>query len=69
MSLALHPTRPSVGILDLDIFGPSIPKLMSLENIEDLSLSPGPFPPRQSDSFYRTPACAIKPLGKRPSLT
>jgi len=45
MSLALHPTRPRVGILDLDIFGPSIPKLMGLENIEDVSLSPGAFPP------------------------
>jgi NUBPL iron-transfer P-loop NTPase len=44
MSLALHPSRPRVGILDLDIFGPSIPKLMGLENIEDLALSPGASP-------------------------
>lgn len=45
MSLALQPTRPRVGILDLDVFGPSIPKLMGLENIEDISLSPGAFSP------------------------
>ena len=45
MSLALHTTRPRVGILDLDIFGPSIPKLMGLENVEDISLSPGAFSP------------------------
>ncbi|KZT21931.1 P-loop containing nucleoside triphosphate hydrolase protein [Neolentinus lepideus HHB14362 ss-1] len=34
-AIALHPTRPRVGILDLDIFGPSIPKLMGLENVEE----------------------------------
>ena len=27
--------RPRVGVLDLDIFGPSIPKLMALEDAED----------------------------------
>ncbi|KAI0361845.1 P-loop containing nucleoside triphosphate hydrolase protein [Trametes cingulata] len=27
--------RPRVGVLDLDIFGPSIPKLMALENAEE----------------------------------
>lgn len=32
MSLALHKSRPKVGLLDLDIFGPSIPKLMGLEH-------------------------------------
>ena len=28
--------RPRVGVLDLDIFGPSIPKLMALEDAEEL---------------------------------
>lgn len=27
--------RPRVGILDLDIFGPSIPKLMGLDNADE----------------------------------
>ncbi|OJT12582.1 Iron-sulfur protein IND1 [Trametes pubescens] len=31
--------RPRVGILDLDIFGPSIPKLMALENVEEPQLT------------------------------
>ncbi|RPD63149.1 P-loop containing nucleoside triphosphate hydrolase protein [Lentinus tigrinus ALCF2SS1-6] len=43
-SLALHPQnaprqRPRVGVLDLDIFGPSIPKLMALENVEEPELT------------------------------
>ncbi|KAG8935568.1 hypothetical protein FRC02_007496 [Tulasnella sp. 418] len=42
LSMALnHPTktRPRVGILDLDIFGPSIPKLMGLENVPEPELT------------------------------
>ncbi|EIN05511.1 P-loop containing nucleoside triphosphate hydrolase protein [Punctularia strigosozonata HHB-11173 SS5] len=46
MALALH--RPStqqarlrVGILDLDIFGPSVPKLMGLERSEEPHLTAG----------------------------
>ncbi|EMD32470.1 hypothetical protein CERSUDRAFT_99547 [Gelatoporia subvermispora B] len=40
----MHPNspygeRPRVGVLDLDIFGPSIPKLMGLENIEEPQLT------------------------------
>ncbi|OBZ77303.1 Iron-sulfur protein IND1 [Grifola frondosa] len=31
--------RPRVGILDLDIFGPSIPKLMALENADEPRLT------------------------------
>ncbi|KAI9057176.1 P-loop containing nucleoside triphosphate hydrolase protein [Trametes sanguinea] len=43
-SLAMHAEhaprqRPRVGVLDLDIFGPSIPKLMALENVEEPSLT------------------------------
>ncbi|KAI0762784.1 P-loop containing nucleoside triphosphate hydrolase protein [Fomes fomentarius] len=43
-SLALNPQnaphpRPRVGILDLDIFGPSIPKLMALENADEPELT------------------------------
>lgn len=32
---------PRVGILDLDIFGPSIPKLMGLENTPEPRLTSG----------------------------
>ncbi|TFK47270.1 P-loop containing nucleoside triphosphate hydrolase protein [Heliocybe sulcata] len=39
-ALALHPSRPRVGILDLDIFGPSIPRLMGLENVHEPRLTP-----------------------------
>ncbi|KAF8312861.1 P-loop containing nucleoside triphosphate hydrolase protein [Clavulina sp. PMI_390] len=42
MSLALnsHGSRPlKVGLLDLDIFGPSIPKLMGLERVGEPELS------------------------------
>ncbi len=45
-SLALNPQnaphpRPRVGILDLDIFGPSVPKLMALENADEPELTEG----------------------------
>lgn len=32
---------PRVGLLDLDIFGPSVPKLMGLENAGDPDLTEG----------------------------
>ena len=32
---------PRIGLLDLDIFGPSVPKLMGLENAGDPELTPG----------------------------
>jgi len=32
---------PRIGLLDLDIFGPSVPKLMGLENAGDPELSQG----------------------------
>lgn len=34
---------PNIGLLDLDIFGPSIPKLMGLENVGDPELTRGAF--------------------------
>lgn len=39
-ALAMRSTRPRVGILDLDIFGPSIPKLMGLDRAEEPNLTP-----------------------------
>lgn len=39
------PRPPRVGILDLDIFGPSIPKLMGLESSEEPRLTEGTHPP------------------------
>jgi hypothetical protein len=30
MALAMQPSRPKVGLLDLDIFGPSVPRIMGL---------------------------------------
>lgn len=33
--------RPRVGVLDLDIFGPSIPKLMALEKAQEPGLNQG----------------------------
>ncbi|KAJ8481098.1 hypothetical protein ONZ51_g6206 [Trametes cubensis] len=46
LSLAMHAEhaprqRPRVGVLDLDIFGPSIPKLMALEDAEEPRLTEG----------------------------
>lgn len=44
MSLALNNfgSRPlRVGLLDLDIFGPSIPKLMGLESASEPELTKG----------------------------
>jgi len=43
LAYALATTRPrsKVGILDLDVFGPSIPKLMGLENIGEPDLTNG----------------------------
>lgn len=43
MALAMHKTRDDrrlrVGLLDLDIFGPSSPKLMGLDKAEEPSLT------------------------------
>jgi len=41
LGLANLPAKPSVGILDLDIFGPSVPKLMGLEDMGEPFLTPG----------------------------
>ncbi|KAH9829041.1 P-loop containing nucleoside triphosphate hydrolase protein [Rhodofomes roseus] len=45
VALAMHRTpagtRPRVGILDLDIFGPSVPKLMGLDRADEPRLTPG----------------------------
>ncbi|OJA07801.1 hypothetical protein AZE42_03421 [Rhizopogon vesiculosus] len=38
-SLAMLPQRPRVGILDLDIFGPSVPTLMGLQHSDDPRLT------------------------------
>lgn len=32
LALAKLPSRPKIGILDLDIFGPSVPRIMGLTN-------------------------------------
>lgn len=37
------PQRPRVGILDLDIFGPSVPTLMGLQHSDDPPLTSGLF--------------------------
>ncbi|KAJ3917188.1 P-loop containing nucleoside triphosphate hydrolase protein [Lentinula edodes] len=39
VSLSLLPQRLRVGILDLDVFGPSIPTLMGLKNVEEPGLT------------------------------
>ncbi|KAF7800160.1 hypothetical protein EIP86_011406 [Pleurotus ostreatoroseus] len=38
-ALALLPTRPRVGLLDLDVFGPSVPRLMGLERADEPRLT------------------------------
>jgi Mrp family chromosome partitioning ATPase len=30
-----------IGVLDLDVFGPSVPKLMGLEDVTEPELTPG----------------------------
>lgn len=40
LALSAHADRPKVGILDLDIFGPSLPKLMGLEGMGQPNLTP-----------------------------
>lgn len=48
MALALHDMegkrRPRVGLLDLDIFGPSIPKLMGFSEQAEPELTTCEFP-------------------------
>ncbi|KAK4685325.1 ATP-binding protein involved in chromosome partitioning, partial [Tremellales sp. Uapishka_1] len=39
LSTSHLPTTPKIGLLDLDIFGPSVPKLMGLENSGDVELN------------------------------
>lgn len=41
LGLANLASKPAVGLLDLDIFGPSIPKLMGLEDIGEPFLTEG----------------------------
>ena len=41
LGLANLPDKPAVGLLDLDIFGPSIPKLMALEDMGEPFLTTG----------------------------
>ncbi|CED82812.1 Predicted ATPase, nucleotide-binding [Phaffia rhodozyma] len=43
LALSLLLTQPTkrVGVLDLDVFGPSIPKLMGLEGLGEAELTPG----------------------------
>jgi len=43
LALAMAKTRPrkKVGILDLDVFGPSVPKLMGLEGLGEPELTSG----------------------------
>ncbi|KAM0753596.1 P-loop containing nucleoside triphosphate hydrolase protein [Meredithblackwellia eburnea MCA 4105] len=41
LALAALPERLKVGLLDLDIFGPSIPKLMGLEGVGEPMLTSG----------------------------
>ena len=41
LGLANLPDKPAVGLLDLDIFGPSVPKLMGLEDMGEPFLTPG----------------------------
>ena len=42
-ALAMRQGRPRVGVLDLDVFGPSIPKLMGLDgdDLQEPLLTPG----------------------------
>ena len=49
LALALSQTAnlnrpPRIGLLDLDIFGPSVPKLFGLEDAGDVELTDGPLP-------------------------
>ncbi|ORX37885.1 P-loop containing nucleoside triphosphate hydrolase protein [Kockovaella imperatae] len=39
LSTSSSSSRPRIGLLDLDIFGPSVPKLMGLENAGDVELT------------------------------
>lgn len=40
MALASQKNRRRVGLLDLDLFGPSVPKLMGLESNDEPDLTP-----------------------------
>ena len=49
LALALSQTAnlnrpPRIGLLDLDIFGPSVPKLFGLEDAGDVGLTDGSLP-------------------------
>jgi ATP-binding protein involved in chromosome partitioning len=53
LALALSQTAnldrpPRIGLLDLDIFGPSVPKLFGLEDAGDVELTDGTCPVRVS---------------------
>ena len=65
------PRPPRVGILDLDIFGPSTPKLMGLETADEPRLTEGKpfhllplFPNLNKITFHDT----VYPLKAEPSF-
>lgn len=41
LALAIAEPRARIGLLDLDVFGPSVPKLMGLEDMEEPELTNG----------------------------
>lgn len=67
LALSCKQTRIKVGLLDLDIFGPSIPKLMGLESLGEPDLTKCLFmkfvlPYELADMIASTTAGALVPL-------
>jgi ATP-binding protein involved in chromosome partitioning len=61
-ALAMQRQGSRVGVLDLDVFGPSIPKLMGVEDAEEPELTKGVLLPTLTEIVSRLSCSQVVPL-------